>query len=242
MLNGGGQPQSRADWSCLRPTLDPLTEPGSLGEPVLYSLRLVNLATQEGLANVQVVACGLADIACDDPIASVGMRFTDDNGLVGIPLWENFNGYLQITSPEVVPYIFHFPETGVRDMPDFPLLMIALANYERFLEVFDLPPTSALGAVAVRTFDCASEPAAGVELELEGEGEAGQRWYFEGSLPNTSRQQTDVSGLGGYIGSATGLRTLLASLPDGTPVVRKRIIVRSGFMTAGYLAPSGDGE
>lgn len=223
------------DWSCLQTTLKPVNPPGSLGDPLLYSLRLVDLATDQGFADVQVTACGLTDIACNAPVVT---RTTDELGLVGIPLFENFTGYLLISSPEVVPYLFQFPDTGVGDMLDYPLYMISLESYIEFLQVFMLPSDSRLGAVAVRAFDCQGRPAAGVELELE-EGAGGQRWYFRDRLPNPRLDQTDESGLSGYIGVKPGVWTLDARLQGATPIFRQSIIVRAGWMTAGYMVPSG---
>lgn len=229
--------QTTADWSCLQPTLEEPPTPGETGSPLLYPLQIVDLANEERLAEVSVVACGLRDYGCNAPITA--RHTTNENGLVAVPLSENFNGYLKIESLEVVPYIFHFPDRGVRAMPDYPLYMIKRANYQEFLGAFDLPVDPSLGAIAVRVFDCGHRPAAGVQLTLRGDN-PGTRWYFEAGLPNTDRDETDESGLAGYVGVGTsmGIRVLEAKLPGGTPVINQSVIVQTNFMTAGYLAPN----
>jgi hypothetical protein len=152
-----------------------------------------------------------------------------------VRLTENFVGYLEIQSPRAVPYVFHLPTAGLATKADFPLAMIALQNFGAFLEEFQLPIDPALGAIAVRSFDCRGRPAAGVELTSE---VGGVEWYFDEGLPRTSSLQTDDSGLGGFVGSDPGLSVLDASLSDGRSIERKSIIVRPSWMTAGYMRPA----
>ena len=66
-----------------------------LGAAVVYSLRLVDLVTQEPVPDVVVDACALTDITCNAPVAA---RLTPDaEGWVNVPLTSNFTGYLEYT-------------------------------------------------------------------------------------------------------------------------------------------------
>jgi hypothetical protein len=230
---GSLQPEAGVDWSCLRATPGPLRTPGLAGGVIIYSLRLVDLATDEPYTDATVRACGLTDIQCDVPITPTLM--SDGDGWVNVRLTENFAGYLEIQSPRAVPYLFHLPATGLATKADFPLAMIAIESFGALLEAFELPFDPALGAIAVRSFDCRGQPAAGVDLASS---VAGVPWYFEQGLPTTSRSRTDPSGLGGFVSSAPGVSLLDASLADGRLIESKSIIVRASWMTAGYLRPA----
>jgi hypothetical protein len=224
---------SASDWSCLNEVTEPPKMPGSLGEPIVYSLRLVDLATDAPYPDVPVTACPLTDLECLTPVAE--NLHTDADGLVNIRLFEHFEGYLEINPSNAVPYLFHLPDTGLRTKADYPLAMIASRSFGVLLSAFELPsddPT--LASIGFRAFDCRGVPAAGVTFHSTA---GGQPWYFEAGLPSTTRTQTDVSGLGGFIGSTPGVSSLEAVLPDGRVITTKSVIVRERWMTAGYLRP-----
>lgn len=227
-----------SDWSCLRDTTDPPKTPGSPGNAVIYSLRLVDLATDMPYPDVPVRACGLTDLDCLNPVTD--NLHTDADGLVNVRLTENFSGYLEIKSNDAVPYLFHLPDSVLRTQADYPLAMIAIRSFSVLLSAFALPTDpSSLASIGFRAFDCRGVPAAGVSFHSSANGLA---WYFDAGLPSTTRTQTDASGLGGFIGSTTGVSTLDAELPDGRVIASKSVIVREGWMTAGYLRSSATPE
>lgn len=231
-------PIGLSKWSCLGAEERPIL-PSELGDPVTYSLQLVNLSTNEPFPDlVEARACGLADINCRTPFTKdPEWVVADDKGVVRVPLRRNFVGYLEIRSPSAVPYIFNLPDTGLSETPDFPLAMIAQASFGDLLMALQLPfDREKEGAIGVRAFDCAGNPTEGVVLRTEA---GGAPWYFQEDRPTTQRQQTDIDGLGGFIGSTPGLSLLEATLPDAdrTVTARMSIITRVGFMTAGYLRP-----
>lgn len=224
---GEGEP----DWSCLREAPPPPPPPGVVGETVIYSLQLIDLSTLEPYAQVPVRACGTTDVGCAVPVADVT---SDEAGWVHLRLREYFEGYLEINSPSAVPYIFYLPQVPLRTMTDDGLLMISRNTYAGLLAAFDLEDDPTLGGIAVRAFDCQGDPAAGVTLTSAADGLG---WYFDETLPSVERQETDRTGLGGFIGSKPGVSVLEAKLPDGTSIVRRNLNVRAGWMTAGYLKP-----
>jgi hypothetical protein len=211
--------------------------PSTLGDDeVTYKLKLVNLSTNAPFPDVvRARACGLTDVYCTNP--STDWVIADELGVVHVPLRRNFLGYLEIESPSAVKYIFNLPDTGLSEEPDFPLSMIALESFGGLLQLLKLPFDPMMeGAIGVRAFDCDGQPAEGVVLRTPA---GGAPWYFQGDVPTTDRQQTDVDGLGGFIGTRPGLSELEATLPDGsrTTTASMSIIVREGYMTAGYLRP-----
>jgi hypothetical protein len=223
-----------SDWSCLKDVSEPPKTPGSAGNAIVYSLRLVDLATDVPYPDVPITACPLTDIECNNPVAE--NLHTDADGLVNVRLTENFSGYLEIEPTNAVQYLFHLPDTGLRTQADYPLAMIASRSFNVLLSAFALPsddPT--LASIGFRAFDCRGVPAAGVTFRSSA---GGQAWYFEAGLPSTTRTQTDSSGLGGFIGSTPGVSTLDAQLADGRVITTKSVIVRGQWMTAGYLRPN----
>jgi hypothetical protein len=230
------------DWSCLsRQTAGELPLPGVAGENIFYTLELVDLATLDPMTNVEVRACGLTDIGCRNPVTGDEPIKDNGAGLVSIPLTSNFDGYLEIVSPTAVPYLFRLPSTGLRTMTDFPLAMISLASFGDLLEAFrlDLTQAQTLGSIGVRAFDCDGDPAPGVELTSNAQG---TRWYFSGGVPDLIRETTDLEGLGGFVGSDTGVKDLTAELPNGRVVSKQKIVVRPSWMAAGYLKANPDEE
>lgn len=238
LTSGGGslseQPVGGADWSCLGRPPARQPDPGDPGAEIIYSLPLFDLATQQAFPDVSVRACSLLEPDCIP--AFTDWIAADEGGVVNVPLTENFVGYLEIRSPSAVPYIFHLPDTGLRTMRDFALAMISLDTLAGLLMQLDLTADPSRGAIAVRAFDCRGNPAAGVALKSN---KSGLAWYFENNLPSIERQFTDTGGLGGFMGAEPGLTAFEATLPDGTPIAAKSLIVRPEWMTAGYMRPSG---
>jgi hypothetical protein len=229
----GLPPALGADWSCLGTAQDRAPAPGMLGAPVVYSLRLVDLATQEPVPDVVVDACALTDITCNAPVAS---RLTPDaEGWVNVPLTSNFTGYLEIESPGTVPYLFHLPDDGIRTMRDFPLLLIDLESFGALQQALRIQADPTLGAIAMRAFDCQGNPAPGVALQTNS---GGVPFYFENGLPNTTRRVTDAAGLAGFIGAVPGVTLLESELANGTTTSTKSLIIRSSWMTSVFMRPA----
>lgn len=220
------------DWSCLGTERAPTPVPGALGPSIVYSLRLIDLATGNAMSDATVRACGLTDVNCDAPVTDT--IEVDEDGWANVPLTANFRGYLEIESPTAVPYLMPLPDNGLRTMRDFPMAMISLQSFGALLSALRLESNPNLGAIGMRAFDCRGQPAEGVVMRSS---TGGLPWYFEDGLPNTERDMTDAQGLGGYVGSAPGVTLFETELSDGTPMSSKSLIVRAGWMTAGYMRP-----
>lgn len=229
----GLPPALGADWSCLGTGEERAPAPGMLGAAVVYSLRLVSLATQEPVPNVVVNACALTDITCNAPVAS--QLTPDSEGWVNVPLTSNFSGFLEIVSPGTVPYLFHLPDDGIRTMRDFPLLLIDLESFGALLQALRIQADPTLGAIAMRAFDCQGDPAPGVALQTNS---GGVPFYFDNGLPNTTRRLTDAGGLAGFIGAVPGVTLLESELANGTTTSTKSLIIRPGWMTSVFMRPA----
>lgn len=206
--------------------------PSEPGARVYYGLQLVDLATMMPFPDVTVTACPLIDPMCQTPAA--GPMPVAATGFVDVPVYENFVGYLQIESPNAVPYIFHLPDDGLRTDRDFPLAMISRESLAGLSATLRVPIDPTLGAIAVRAFDCDGKPAEGVTFKSE---KAGTGWYFDRDFPTLDRKYTDSGGLGGFVNAEPLPTNFEATLSNGELITVKRILVRSGWMTAGYMRP-----
>jgi hypothetical protein len=232
----GGQtpevPDLGADWSCLGTAVDRAPLPGTPGAAVTYSLRLIDMGSGAPFTDANVRVCGLTDVMCSDPLGT--QMKPDADGWISVPLTANFTGYLEILSQQAVPYIFLLPDAGIRTVRDFPLFIVGLDDFAALLSAMHLPFDPAVGAIAVRVFDCQGAPAPGVQFQTNS---GGTPFYFESGLPNTARDQTDPDGLGGYIGSLPGVTVFESELVDGTLTSQKSMIIRPGWLTTTFMRP-----
>src|SRR5262245_10602004 len=88
------------DWSCLQLPAERTPPIGSVGDFVVYNVRVVDLVSADLTPEVTLKACALADTQCTNPVTSDLKPGAD--GWVNLPVRNTFQGYLQITSPEAM--------------------------------------------------------------------------------------------------------------------------------------------
>jgi hypothetical protein len=202
----------------------------------VYSIQTVDLSTGQIYKNVQVRACGLTDVTCASPVA--GPLTVDDKGWVDIPLFENFTGYLELQSPETVPYIFYLTEPLAPQVtPEYPLGMVSIMAIQPLVQLVGVTPQPGAGLVAFRVFDCRGDTAADVTLSPVAEGVP---WYFVDGLPSGTQTETGVEGLGGFVNVPPGLAVIDALAPNGTSISGPHsLVVRPNWLSAMHLRPHG---
>jgi hypothetical protein len=230
-------PASGGDWSCLGDSPAPLLDPGTVGSPITYGLRLVDIANGNPFPGVTVRACGLTDIECEAPITD--RLGTDAEGWVDIPLTENFAGYLEVESPTSLPYVFYLPNERLRTMRDYPLVVISEQSFAALRAALGVGDMPELGTISTRNFDCTGNPAAATVL-LNNTG--GVPFYFINGLPNITSRETDGAGLAGFANAPTGVTQLEVRRGDGALISRKSVIVRAGWLTGAFMRPIGGGD
>lgn len=231
--------QPRGDdprWGCLTPTPAPPLVPvlAESGERVVFSLQLVDLSTGQIYPEATVRACGLADINCESPVVS-GLT-VDPRGWVDVPLYEGFTGFFEITSPQILPYLFYLTDpVPAESVTEFPLGVISRASLEPLVALAGLPFEPDKGIVAFRVFDCTGALASDVSFVSETEGVP---WYFVDGLPNTSVQATSPDGLFGLANAPPGLAVIDPRSPDGLSIAGPQsLVVRAGWLSAAYVRP-----
>jgi hypothetical protein len=225
-------PAAGTDWSCLD-AAPSRAGPATLGAPITYTVRLVDLGTRNPVPGMTVRVCGLTDVDCVMPVAD--RLLPDADGWLDIPLTEGFAGYLELRSPSTVPTSFYLNE-GLRTMTEYPFVAVTVPTFEGLRAAVGVAGDSSLGAIAVRTFDCQGAPAPGTVLTNNA---GGVPFYFANGLPTITRRETDDEGLAGYINSPPGVTLLQSQLADGTVVDRASLIVRPGWIMTAFMRPAG---
>ncbi len=227
------------DWRCLNQPVSQPQAPVFAGQAprVIYSLQMVDLSSGAIYRSIQVRACPLTDVSCSNPLTD---RLTvNEQGRVDVPLFQNFIGYLEITSEELVPQLFFMTEPlQPQTDPEFPLAMVALSNLPPLVQLLGVPLQPTSGMIALRIFDCNADTAPGVTLSTE-EGDAFP-WYFVGGLPSGTQTETGPEGLAGFMNVAPGLAVFEATNEDGELLGGlQSVVVRPGWMSSMYLRPPG---
>lgn len=228
------------DWSCLsdEDELGPLVA-SPLGAPRLVkSLRVLSLATGEILAGVTVRACAQRDIDCAEPLTAAIP--TDANGWVDLPLYEGFDGYLEITGDTIVSTALFYadPLESASQADRTPLGLLEKELLPSLSGATGQVQDRNLGLVYLRTFDCQGDAAPGVTFTID---KPAWQWYFVDGLPSSMAEETAAdSGLGGFINVPPGIAVVNAVLPGAErPIARpKSVLVRADWMTGLRFIPT----
>lgn len=230
--------QMGRDWSCVGPlsTAQSVVRSNANAARLVQSLQLLSLAA--GTAPVgSVRACTQRDINCTNPVTpSVPI---DAQGWVDMPLYDGFDGYLEITGPDIVSTLLFYQDVlspasrrdttplGVVEKQLLPMLTAAIGTQQ----------DPQLGLVYMRAFDCNNDPALGVRYSID---KSGVPFYFVSGLPSGAVTETEGSGLGGFLNVASGIAVLNASLSSGAKPIAlpKTVLVRPNWMTGLRIIPS----
>ena len=204
---------------------------------VIYSLQMVDLSSGAIYRTIQVRACALTDVNCANPLTD--WINVNEQGRVDVPLFQNFTGYLEIMSPELVPQLFYLTEPlQPQARPEFPLAMVALTSLVPLVQLVGVELQPTMGLIALRIFDCQADTAIGVSLSTE--DDVAVPWYFVGGYPSSQQTETGTEGLAGFLNVQPGLAVFEATNPDGMVLGgRQSVLVRPGWMSSMYLRPPG---
>jgi hypothetical protein len=219
-------------WSCLE--VPPELPAESQGPRVIFSMPIVESISQMPPPTLQVRGCSLLDSDCKNPVTdSVGPT---EDGIVHVSLPLEFQGFLEIRSDDTAPALFFLHETLRRDTVSAPLPLISATG----LEVLAANNDAVLdfehdGLVVIRTYDCLGQPAAGIELSSDGDG---QGFMFVEGLPRVGAEVTDMSGLGGFMNVPPGFVHVTGThSANGRTTGAESLAVRPQWLTFGDVQP-----
>jgi hypothetical protein len=230
-------PSDNPSWACLSPTNEPAPVPvfSETVARVVYSVQVVDLSTGQIYPDARVRACGITDINCEDPVTE--NLEVDDEGWVDLVLFRDFVGFLEVTSSEAVPYLFYLTEPLTQSAVEYPLAVVSIASLGPLIQLVGVPPEPGTGVVAVRTFDCLGNTAAGVSFSTDTDGVP---WYFVDGLPTGTGTETGGDGLAGLVNVQPGLAVVDVNAPNGVSIRGPQsVVVRPNWLTAVFVRPQG---
>ena len=224
-------------WNCLSSEADFSDVMAVDGPPLSYAFSARNYVSGQLPQNLRGRACYKADVACNQPATE---HFAPDaDGVITLPLTEGFNGYIEITSDDMVPTLLLFPAPLTPDLAtSLSALPVSLLPFEALLAFGDaanieLSPTS--GVVSINTFDCLGPAAPDIRLELNSPAVP---FTFVDGLPIAFLDTTTDDGSGGFANVLPGL-VVVRGFRKGTMdlIGLETVLVRSQWVTVGSLMP-----
>jgi hypothetical protein len=224
------------DYGCVAAEAGNPIMPGA-GAPLDYSVLALDFISGRSPTNMLIRGCYRGDLSCARPATA---HFAPDaDGRVTLPLTEGFNGYLEITSDDMVPTIQVFPAALTPELADvLGSITVAMLPPEILLQFagasqLQLDPNA--GVLSVNTFDCNGPFAAGVRLELNAPAVP---FMFVDGLPLAFRDTTTDEGSGGFANVLPGL-VVVRGFDAGTmqEVGLETVPIRSQWVTVTSLMP-----
>ncbi|MEW5854416.1 MAG: hypothetical protein AB2A00_36915 [Myxococcota bacterium] len=240
--SGGGGTSSSSGGSSSSSSGTPGTGPfacvGSV-QPVVPSMPTVvklfefkDFGTGNALQGVNVKLCPVEDDACASPVDE---GTTNEEGKVGLTIpvgTEGYQGYLELTSSQIMPTLYFNNRPWV-DNAGFSLELLSPQSVATINALIgaELDPTR--GHVGFNVYDCDNEGASGVSASVDTSDENSTQSYVSNGFPTTSTQQTDSSGKGGWANLPTGRATIsYVQNASSVTVIQHRVLVKAGYFVA----------
>jgi hypothetical protein len=234
------------DWGCLAEERPPNpTVPVDTNRPLTYRGTWLDIGTRSPPPNLRARACGIADPACSAPLTPVVAA--DATGVVELPLFHGFAGYLEVTSDVTVPTIAFFASTLTANTSTvyaevLPRTLVQPAALVSLAEVNGIQIEPTAGYVVIYSVNCAGRLSANVEFSLDNQGSA-VRYYFANSFPSITLEATTPDGMGGFVNVPGGGATVSATQGSTGELVRTAtLFVRPGWGSSIVLGPYASGD
>jgi hypothetical protein len=200
--NGGGGGEGGAVdpvWGCLGNVVEKEPDPTKTLE---ISFRLAFATTGDGVKTAVVDICDKLDIGCTGASEDFPKGLsTDNNGVVTATVREGFDGFVRITSTEIVDSRVYVGRPIVEIPKTKEIQLLTPMEYEFLAETVagtELDPTR--GSSIMLAIDCQGEAASGVRFETPGADADSLEFYLinQSPTPPPAATATDVDGFGGF--------------------------------------------
>ncbi|MEO6603761.1 MAG: hypothetical protein ABIQ16_28010 [Polyangiaceae bacterium] len=212
-------------WACINDVPQP-----DAGGSYKATMHVRDVLGSLALPGVNAQLCRKLDVLCEKPLAKT---VSDDKGTFVLPVDGNFDGFVQMTAPEIAPsmYFFNPPVSADQDLPPISLASPAIAAGIAFQAGGTL--LADRGIMLLTTTDCHQAPAANVSYSIGGTRDpATFVFYLFAGVPTTDTSVTDATGYGGLVNMPQGFSTITALLaPDQRKVGTISLLVRPGYVT-----------
>jgi hypothetical protein len=226
-------PAADPKWGCLDAVATPRAV--ALRPTVSFSLRLYDPTTQATPPQSSVRACNRFDLDCAAPVDGPAVPAQD--GLIHLNLPQGFAGFLEVTSPAIVPALYFFNPPLDTDRQD-EFIVVGFDTARALASQSSVALDPELGMIAVRTMDCTGELSGGVEFSND---KGGVPFAFVDGLPVIGYVVSNGDGIGGFVNVPPGLVVLQGQEAGSSRISGKAsVIVRKGWFAYGDLNPAPD--
>jgi hypothetical protein len=231
---------SGAVWSCV----GSVKWPAATSAPLTVTQPYQNIITMLPVPGVTVLPCARIDPMCSTPLADAGV--TNEAGLVSFGLSYGYNGYLQSTWDSGLPTLVYVNPPAYTAAPQIVAPLLALAPMQQLVTAITTgtpggPATvnPSLGHIFIGVFDCAGNPAPGVQVSFDHTAASVVSTYFDNGLPSTTATETDSSGFFAAVNFPPGTVTTTITLASTKQVLGSTsTIVRAATITGVNVVPS----
>ena len=225
---------AQTDWSCLG---HPSTS--SPTGTVNYTGTIQSLADNSVVADAEFRLCESTDDPCTNPLPIESLQ----DGVVQFSVDASFQGYVELSSPEMMPGVVELthPIGKMRVLPE--LRMVDPATLNHFADLMGFTINDTEGHLLYFTEDCSGQRVPGVSVTPEDAAkdtasDTASYYVIGFKLPSDSVDQTDFSGAGGFINLPPKFVTFEANRADtGALVSQFAARVRAGQVTFAVVEP-----
>jgi hypothetical protein len=197
---------------------------------------MVDIITSQPVAGLTAKVCHKLDTACESPLR-VDL-VSDAAGRMTLSVPAGFDGYLESTSAEIMPFLYFFypPVTADREVPAVPILRAAAMS--TFANMAGAELMADRGHFLARVYNCLGQTAEGVALSSPEGDSATQPFYMIKGIPSSKVPTTDGSGNGGLLNLRPGTATLMGKLDSGDSTGLLSAMIRPGRITYTAMVPA----
>jgi hypothetical protein len=219
-------------WSCLNHVTWPA---GGATNPTVTAL-MVDLITSQPVAGLTAKVCHKLDTACESPLRAD--LVSDSAGRMTLSVPSGFDGYLESTSADIMPFLYFFypPVTADREVPAVPILRAAAMS--TFANLVGSELMADRGHFLARVYNCLGQTAEGVSLSSPEGDSTTLPFYMIKGIPSAKVSTTDSSGNGGLLNLRPGTATLMGKLDNGDSTGLLSATIRPGRITYTAMVPA----
>jgi hypothetical protein len=186
-------------WGCLGNVVEPTPDPS---RSVAFDIRLAYAVGGSAVSTDTVVdVCDKLDITCvdADPKYPKGLH-PDPGGIVDVVVPEGFDGFVQVTGPNLVDSRIYVGRPIVGPPSVKEVQMLSPTDFDLLATLAGQAPDPARGTAIVLAVDCRGDGAGGVRFETPNADAETLPFYLINQSPTVppTATATDKDGFGGF--------------------------------------------
>ena len=235
---GGVDAAPSGPWGCVGSVDWPAADPT---EPIETALTFQKLMGRTPIDGLTVYTCRPFDLECSDPL---GSGKTGADGIALMPMYKGFDGHIYVPEQEIYEgmmplLVFSFPPPAVSstESPGTAIVTKA-AELDTVATLGGASIVAGCGHLTFTVFDCESNRAPGVKVEVEPFGPDTQPIYVsDNNMPTTTLEATSNLAEGAVLNVPPGTVNITASTEEQGVFLRTTVLVVADSITGLGLAP-----